>query len=150
MARLRTVAQRQADVQAALAKNGDAWLASASSDGKPQLVAVSCWWDGEAATIATRSSTVTARNLDQTRVARLGLGTPDDVIMLDVTVSERTAVGDAQPEFRDRFAAAVGWNPAEEGDDWAFFRLQPIRIQTYRGYGELEGRDVMKGGRWLA
>lgn len=132
-----------------LAKNRDAWLASASSGGKPQLIAVSCWWDGEAATIATRANTVTARNLDQTRVGRLGIGTPDDVIMIDVTVSERTTVADAQPEFRARFASAVGWDPADEGDDWAFFRLQPVRIQAYRGYGELQGRDVMRDGRWL-
>jgi hypothetical protein len=31
-----------------------------------------------------------------------------------------------------------------------FFRLRPTRIQAYRGYGELEGRDVMRGGRWVA
>lgn len=150
MSGLRSAAQRRADVEATLAKNGDAWLATASYDGKPQLIAVSCWWDGKSATIATRAGTRTARNLEQTRVARLGIGTPDDVITIDATLAKHSAVADMPPEFRAGFAAAVGWDPAEEGDDWAFFRLQPKRIQAYRGYGELEGRDVMKGSRWLA
>ena len=48
------------------------------------------------------------------------------------------------------FASAVGWDPREINGDWVFFRLTPARIQAYRGYDELEGRDVMLAGRWLA
>ncbi len=29
-------------------------------------------------------------------------------------------------------------------------RDTPTRIQAYRGYDELEGRDEMRGSRWLA
>jgi hypothetical protein len=29
------------------------------------------------------------------------------------------------------------------------FRLRPVRVQAYRGYDELEGRDVMRDGDWL-
>jgi hypothetical protein len=47
------------------------------------------------------------------------------------------------------FSRAVGWDPREVGEGWAFFRLRPLRIQAYRGYDELEGRDVMRGSRWL-
>jgi hypothetical protein len=31
-----------------------------------------------------------------------------------------------------------------------FFRLRPIRIQAFRGYDEIGGRDVMVRSRWLA
>jgi hypothetical protein len=31
-----------------------------------------------------------------------------------------------------------------------FIPLDPVRIQAYKGYDELEGRDVMKGSVWLA
>ena len=44
----------------------------------------------------------------------------------------------------------MGWDPREVGEGWAFFRLRPSRIQAYRGYEELEGRDVMRNSRWLA
>jgi len=30
-----------------------------------------------------------------------------------------------------------------------FFRLRPNRIQAFRGYDEIEGRDVMLRSRWL-
>ncbi len=48
------------------------------------------------------------------------------------------------------FATAVGWDPREAGKGWIFFRLRPTRIQAYRGYDELEGRDVMRDSTWLS
>jgi len=30
-----------------------------------------------------------------------------------------------------------------------FFRLRPTRIQVYRGYEEMEGRDVMRRSEWV-
>jgi hypothetical protein len=38
---------------------------------------------------------------------------------------------------------------SEVGAGWAFYRLRP-RIQAYRGYDELERRDVMRNSRWPA
>ena len=60
------------------------------------------------------------------------------------------AVAKADPELATGFANGVGWNPAEAGSGWKFFRLQPVRIQSYRGYDELTGRDVMRDSQWLA
>jgi hypothetical protein len=70
-------------------------------------------------------------------------------MMIDVTVVETTPVADARPTLKAAFVKAVGWDPAEEGNDWAFFRLRPVDIQAYRGYGELQGRRVMRDSRWL-
>ena len=47
---------------------------------------------------------------------------------------------------RDLWLATV----SRSGRPHRFFRLAPSRIQAYRGYGELEGRDVLNDGRWLA
>ena len=149
MAELRSQGQRKADVQATLGKNGDLWIATADKAGHPHLIAASAWWDGRRIVIATRERSATARNLQATRVARLGLGSPDDVIMVDAALDESTPVSKAKPELKQGFIDAVGWDPAEEGDDWAFFGLRPVQIQAYRGYGELKGRVVMRDSSWL-
>ena len=150
MAELRSTAERKADAVAALEKNGSAWLATAGAGGEPRLIAVSVWWDGSHIVFATRVGNPTAQNLRSSRKARLGIGSPDDVIMVDATLLDQVHASTAKPELRKGFIDAAGWDPAEEGDDWAFFRLQPVRIEAYRGYGELEGRTVMRESRWLA
>jgi hypothetical protein len=147
---LRSLDQRSTDVRNALARNGDVWLATASTTGRPHLIAVSSWWDGHEIVVATVGTSRTARNLDATGVGRMAVGSCDDATMIDVNVMEAVAVDKAEPELRSGFAGAVGWNPSEEGPDWRFFRLRPSRMQAYRGYGELQGREVMRDGRWLA
>ena len=145
---LRTLSQRHADVVSALQRQGDAWLATASAAGLPHLIAVSAAWDGDAVTIATRAGSVTARNLGSAGRARLALGAPDDVVMLDAEVVEEVLATHDAATGR-AFTAAMGWDPADQGSDWRYYRLRPLRIQAYRGYEELEGRDVMRDGRWL-
>jgi hypothetical protein len=147
---LRTTEQRRADVLDALGRNRDAWLATADRSGRPHLIAVSSWWDGERVVLATLGTSRTARNLAATGVARLALGSPDDVIMIDVRVADSTPVAEAEAALPAGFESAVGWNPAEAGAGWWYFRMLPVRIEAYRGYDELEGRTVMRDSRWLA
>jgi len=149
MSSLRTVAERQADVQSALGRHKDLWLASADRAGRPHLIAVSAWWDGGHLVIATSGSSRTARNLTDNPTARLALGSPEDVIVIDADVEAPDAAEDSV-ELATGFAEAVGWDPREVGPGWVFFRLAPVRIQAYRGYDELEGRDVMRDSHWLA
>ncbi|HEY7937624.1 MAG TPA: pyridoxamine 5'-phosphate oxidase family protein [Candidatus Limnocylindrales bacterium] len=147
---MRPIQQRKADVLATFERNADLWIATASSSGRPHLVAVSAWWHDPDFLIATVGSSRTARNLDATGVARLGLGTPDDVIVIDARLTESLPVGSADATLHAGFEAAVGWSPTGEPGSWRFFRLMPARIQAYRGYAELDGRDVFADGRWLA
>jgi hypothetical protein len=149
MGELRTVAARKADVLAALEAQGDLWLATADRSGRPHLIAVSAWWDGADLIVATTSASRTATNLQAGGGVRLAGGSPADAILVDTKLVESVQVGEA-PEVASGFAKAVGWDPSEVGEGWAFFRLRPTRIQAYRGYGELEGRDVMRNSRWLA
>ncbi|MFI5284313.1 MAG: pyridoxamine 5'-phosphate oxidase family protein [Candidatus Dormibacterales bacterium] len=145
---MRDVKTRKADVQAALGRQADIWIASADESGRPHLIAVSAWWDGAEIVIATTAASRTARNLARNPLARLALGTPSDAIVIDARVLASTPAGDA-PELAAGFSKAVGWDPREVGAGWNFYRLQPARIQAYRGYDELEDRDVMRGSRWL-
>lgn len=148
MSELRTISQRHADVVTALERQGHAWLATASAAGLPHLIAAAVAWDGSTITIATRSGSPTARNLAATRRARLALGSPDDAVVLDVVVVEEADATHEAAAGR-AFTAVMGWDPADLGTDWRYYRLRPRRIQAYRGYGELEGRDVMRDGGWL-
>ena len=149
MSEKRTVAERKTDVLAVLEAQGDMWLATADASGRPHLIAVSAWWDGTDVVVATRLSTRTASNLAAGGRAKLAAGTPADVVLIDAQLVESIPAEKA-PEVAAGFSDVAGWDPREEGAGWAFYRLRPSRIQAYRGYSELEGRDVMRNSMWLA
>src|ERR1700686_4220088 len=149
MADLRTVEARKADVLVMLEGQRDLWLATADPSGRPHLIAVSAWWDGTDLVVATTTTSRTASNLAAGAEVRLAAGAPNDVVMIDGRVVESVAANQAA-EVADGFAIAVGWDPREVGEGWAFYRLRPTRIQAYRGYDELEGRAGMRRSAWLA
>lgn len=150
MSETRTLDQRRTDVVAALEQHEQhGWLATADSTGRPHLIAVASWWDGGELVIATKTRSRTARNLDATGRARLAVGSPDDAIVLDTRVSDSVPADEASSDLREGFQAAQGWDPAEQEGDWRFFRLVPVDVQAFRGYGELAGRYVMRDSRWV-
>ncbi len=146
---MRDTATRKSDVLAALERQQDVWLATADAAGRTRLIAASGWWEGADLVIATRGASRTARNLAMNPGAEVALGTPADAVVIDVQRVDSSAVEDT-PELCQGFAAAVGWDPREAGEGWMFFRLRPTRIQAFRGYDEVDGRDVMLRSRWLA
>lgn len=135
---------------AALSTNRDLWIATADRKGSPHLIAASSWWHDNQVTITTSSASRTAQNLVEVGAARLALGSPEDVIVLDVELVGRVPVGEADSQLGDGFAAAVGWDPRTIDPGWSFYHLKPRRIQAYRGYDELPGRDVMRNERWVS
>lgn len=149
MAKLRTVAERKADVMKAFEAHDHMWLATADLQGKPQLIAVATLWHGGSVVVATRVESKTARNLAESGLAKLAHGTADDVVLVDALLETSVPAASADQDLVNAWVKANGWNPGEEGDDWAFYRLRPQRIQAYKGYGELQGRDVMRDSRWL-
>jgi pyridoxamine 5'-phosphate oxidase-like protein len=146
---MRDTATRKADALAELEQQADMWLSTADPAGRPHLIPVSAWWGGTDLVIATTGASRTARNMKANRAVRVAAGSPADAIMIDADVVESRAVDDSA-ELAGGFAAAVGWDPREVGPGWVFFRLRPTRIQAYRGYDELEGRDIMRASKWLA
>jgi len=149
MAELRKVEARKADVLARLEGQHSMWLATADSMGRPHLIAVSPWWDGSDLVMATVATSRTARNLAAGQEVRLAGGTPADAMVIDARVIE-TQEAEKAPDVAAGFEKAMGWDPRQVGPGWAFFRLRPSRIQAFRGYEEIEGRDVMRNSRWLA
>jgi len=145
----RGLAQRKLDVLAALSTNRDLWIATADRRGNPHLIAVSSWWHDNQMTITTLGTSRTARNLLSVGSARLALGSPEDVIVIDVALVGSVPVAEDK-RLGDGFAAAVGWDPRTIDPRWTFYHLKPLRIQAYRGYDELPGREVMRSEGWLS
>jgi Pyridoxamine 5'-phosphate oxidase len=145
---MRDTATRKADVMAVLDKQGHYWLISAGVDGRPHVIAVSGWWDGHELVVTTNGASVTARNLAMNPLVKLAGGDPADAIVIDAQVIDSSAVEDSA-DLAGGFQAAMGWDPREMGG-WMFYRLRPTRIQAFRGYDEIENRDVMVRSRWLS
>jgi hypothetical protein len=125
----------------------DVWVATASPSGAPHLVPLSLAWVDERVVIAVEESSVTARNILASGVARLGLGPTRDVVMIDV-VLEKSVDAASSEAIGERYAAQADWDPrADEG--YLFLVLRPMRVQAWREANEIAGRALMRDGVWL-
>jgi len=131
----------------ALGKQGKFWLATEEVGGQPHLIAVSRWWDGHDIVVTTRGTSKTARNMAMNPAVMLAGGDPSDAIVIQAQMIDSAAVEDSA-DLAGGFKEAMGWDPREM-DGWMFFRLRPTRIQAFRGYEEIEDRDVMVRSRWV-
>ena len=142
-------AERRRDTEHRLNHDVDLWVATASADGAPYLVPLSFDREDEALLVATPTDSPTGRNLAATRTVRLGLGHTRDVSVIDGEVEVLEI--DALPQERaDRFAARTGFDPRAEAAPYRWFRISLRRVQAWREANELEGRELMRDGRWLA
>ncbi|HET8961040.1 pyridoxamine 5'-phosphate oxidase family protein [Nocardioides sp.] len=139
---------RQADTLSMLATPAiDVWVATSSPAGAPHLVPVSLAWIEDRVVIAVPETSVTARNLTASGVARLGLGPTRDVTMIDV-VLERVVEVSADEPLAAGYAAQADWDP--RGDSgYVFLVLRPSRVQAWREANEIAGRTLMRDGAWL-
>ena len=146
MTSTRSVEERKKDVLETLEKQGHYWLSSAEVGGRPHVIGVSGLWDGSQIVVTTLGTSRTARNMSMNPRVVLAAGDPSDAVVIQAGVIDSAAVEDS-PELAADWNKALGWTP---DDGWMFFRLRPTRIQAFRGYDEIEGRDVMIRSRWLA
>jgi hypothetical protein len=144
----RDPATRKADALAMLATPAvDVWVATGSPTGAPHLVPVSLAWVDERAVIAVEGSSVTARNLTASAVARLAVGSTRDVVMIDATL-ERAVDASADGPLGEAYVGQADWDP-RESDGYVFLVLRPVRLQTWREANEMPGRTLMRDGTWL-
>ncbi|MEV0525744.1 pyridoxamine 5'-phosphate oxidase family protein [Streptomyces sp. NPDC050439] len=144
----RTPEQRKRDTLHRLTHDVDAWVATADAEsGTPYMVPLSFFWDGESLLVATPDTSVTGRNLRATGKARVGIGPTRDVILIEGAVR---ALGEDEltPEDRDTFAEQTGFDPSKLDTLYTYFRITPQRLQAWREANEIQGRDLMLGGRW--
>ena len=145
----RTPHQRKQDALQRLEQDIDAWVATADpASGVPYLVPLSFLWDGRTVLVATLASSPTGRNLQASGRVRLGIGPPRDVGMIAGTV-QAVAATEITQEVGDAFAAKSGFDPRRLSGPYLYFRIQPERVQAWRGANELQGRELMRGGHWL-
>ena len=146
----RTAQQRKADTLRRLENDVDTWVATADpATGTPYLVPLSFLWDGATVLIATPAASPTSRNMRATGRVRLGIGPTRDLVLIEGTVQAETAASEIGPRTGDAFAAKTGFDPREL-TGYAYFRIQPQRLQAWREANELAGRDLIRGGDWLA
>jgi hypothetical protein len=145
----RTAQQRKADTLRRLENDMDTWVATADpATGTPYLVPLSFVWDGATMLISTPAASPTSRNLRATGRARLGIGPTRDLVLIEGTVQAETAASEIGAEVGDAFAAKTGFDPREL-TGYAYFRIQPQRLQAWREANELAGRDLIRGGVWV-
>lgn len=145
---MRDTATRKKDVEKVLQEQGHYWLATADAGGRPHVIGVSALWNGSELVVTTLGTSRTARNMAMSSEVVLAHGDPGDAVVIRAAVIDSAGVEDSADLASD-WKAAMGWDPREMGG-WMFFRLRPTRIQAFRGYDEIQGRDVMVRSRWLA
>jgi hypothetical protein len=145
----RTTARRKADTLDRLGRDVDAWVATADPEtALARLVPLSFLWDGTSVVIATPIGSPTGRNLLAGGTVRLGIGPTRDVILIDGTATALAAT-EISTEEGDAFAAKTGFDPREEPEPYAYFRIHPRRIQAWREANELQDRVIMRDGQWV-
>jgi hypothetical protein len=115
----------------------------------PYLVPLSFVWDGTALLFATPAASATARNLRATGKVRLGLGPTRDVVLIEGDV-ESLDPTEIATDVADHFAATTGFDPRRQTTSYLYLRIHPQRVQAWREANELDGRELMRAGRWLA
>jgi len=146
----RSTEQRKADTLAMLAEeNLDGWVTSAPAAGRAHLVPLSLHWTGDRLVIAVEPASVTARNILETRVARIGLGATRDVVMMDVELDAAYPIGEVPASIGEGYATQSDWDPRAVGGDFVYLVLRPTRVQAWREVNELSTRALMREGTWL-
>ena len=145
----RTPLQRKQDTLHRLEHDVDTWIATAEpGTGTPYLVPLSFLWDGETLLVSTPAASPTSRNLQATGKVRAGIGPTRDLVLIEGAVDVIPAAA-LPTDIGDAFAAKTGFDPRQLKTAYLYFRIRPQRVQAWREANELEGRDLMRAGRWL-
>ncbi|MEW2615271.1 pyridoxamine 5'-phosphate oxidase family protein [Streptomyces sp. NPDC047880] len=146
---VRSAEQRKKDTLHRLEHDVDAWVATADgASGTPYLVPLSFLWNGSYLLFATPASSPTGRNLAASGRARVGIGPTRDVVMVEGVV-ETVQPGELTEQDAELFAAKTGFDPRRLATPYLYFRIVPRRIQAWQEADELDGRELMRDGRWL-
>ena len=142
----RTIAQRCADVRERLAAEHHLWIATGDGDRGAHLIPLAYAWDGTRLTVATRERNKTVRNVVRSGRARVALGSPTDVVVIDATVTRSDA--DPHDPALDATFSRLPLDPRRV-PGVVCLHLRPVRIQAWRNLPEIAGRTIMRDGRWL-
>ncbi|GGV09008.1 hypothetical protein GCM10010245_16930 [Streptomyces spectabilis] len=139
--------ERLAAARLRLQQESQMWLATGGCAG-PHLIPVAFVSDNDAIVTATGESSKTVRRIQETKRARVAVGTTSDVVMIDTVLDGLVPVPEVATGVADRFAA-VSHDPRKMSG-YVYIRLLPRRIQVWNGFHEFSGRTVMLKGEWLS
>lgn len=145
---IRSTPERARRARARLEQEANVWVATASGDGLPHLVPLSLAWLDGRIVVATPSDNATVRNVASNGRARAALDGAGDVVAFDCDV-EVVALDAADPSLVTRFVERVGWDPRHESAPWSLLLLSVRRAHAWNGPAEMEGRTIVRHGRWL-
>ena len=139
--------QRRQNTLDRLTNDDDAWVATASPDGRACLMPLSFVWDRDTLLMCTRRTNPTALNVTPRGEAAVTLGHTRDVVHVEgpAEVVEGSALG---KESADAFAAKLSWDPRDR-PTWVSLRITPLVVKAWREENELKDRLIMRDGRWL-
>ena len=129
------------------------WLATSGDGGRPSLVPVWFWWDGDAILVASKPNALKVRNIRSNPEVMLALGDADDdfdVGLVEaraelVDVPTRALLVDGLQAKYARRMAAIGLGPEE----FAATYSQVVRIDPSR-WLHWHGRTPRQAGRSIA
>jgi general stress protein 26 len=142
----RPLAERREAARQKLLTHHRLWLATGSDGHGAHLIPVSFIWVNEHLTMATLARSRTMANLRGNPRARVAIGHPDDVVIVEGDVSI-VDVADIDATVADRYAK-VSHDPRSM-PGFLYLYLRPDRIQVWNGFHEYGGRTVMVDGDWL-
>lgn len=145
----REPSQRKSAALELLRSETTAWLATGNTEG-PHLVPLLFHHNGDVLTFATFANSPTVTNVAATARARAAIGHPYDLVMIDGTM--RIIEPDTiDPIIADAFASLLRGGPdPRQTPGFVYLQLTPTRLQAWSSFAELDGRTLMRSGRWLA
>ncbi len=145
----RPLAQRVVDTQRLLETSVDAWVATADpASGRPWMVPLSFAWTGSTIVLGTAADSRTALNAAAQPWVRLGVGAVRDVVLIHGTAAT-VSMAEVDQSEADLFAERSGFDPRDLSSPYVYLHVTPRRIQAWREENELDGREIMRDGRWL-
>lgn len=138
----RPLAQRKTDVFTKLDTERNGWLSTGG--GQAHLVPLAFVWDGERVVMSTKEDSRTARNLAASKQARLAIGSPTDVVLVDGEVEIAAASEVAAGSYAD-----LPLHPSRV-PGCVYLFLTPKRVLAWRDRAEMRDKVVMTDGCWLA
>jgi hypothetical protein len=139
----RDTRQRVADALRRLEADDDLWIATAGG-GEPWLIPLSFHWTGEVLLMATLRRSPTYRKIAAGGGVRVALGHTRDVVLFD---GDADLPEELPEQEADSVAAAAGYDPRRQPET-AYVRFVPRQAQAWRAAAEIEGRVIMRDGRW--
>ena len=135
-----------------LEREATVWLSSIRPDGRPHVVPVWFFWDGQVIDFFSKPTAQKVRNVREHPDVMIGIGEPDEEWDVELVEGTATALSEptaqvVSPALFDKYAVAMQ-RAGLDRDTYVRVYSQPVRIQPTRfvGYGGRGWIEPAPGG----